>query len=276
MELKFHQKISYRSLALLLVSGGFLFTLVKDFSQTRFTDSAYYFSESFLFSSFWWWFIPFCILQNKILRKESLSFKHQLLLYFFMVGTHLFISAVWIDLISSIFYEQRFIFWKGMGFSFSENGYSLLLLYGLPFFFKFSKPQETIIQPSAPIDKVLSDKPLYSPILIVQEGHQKILVTKQEIQHIQSSPPYVVIHTPSRKYLHKTTLGKIQEELQPDQFVRIHKSTIVNTQQITSFRSRQNGDYDIVLKDQALLRLSRNYASDFKRVMGSVTQDTTI
>ena len=76
--------------------------------------------------------------------------------------------------------------------------------------------------------------------------------------------------------MHKTTLGKIQEELQSDQFIRIHKSTIVNIQQIASFRSRQNGDYDIVLKDQTLLRLSRNYASDFKRVMGSITQDTTI
>lgn len=272
MELKFHQKISSHSLAIILVSAGFLFTLIKDFSQTVFTDSVYYFSESFLFSSFWWWFIPFCILQNKILKKESLPFKHQLLLYFFFIVTHLFISAVWIDLISSIFYEQRFLFWKGIGFSFAENGYSLLLLYGLPFFFKSSKSQEAIIQPSSPLDKVYS----YSPNLLVHEGHQKILVTKQEIQHIQSSPPYVLIHTPSRKYLHKTTLGKIQEELQSDQFIRIHKSTIVNIQQIASFRSRQNGDYDIVLKDQTLLRLSRNYASDFKRVMGSITQDTTI
>jgi two-component system, LytTR family, response regulator len=272
MELKFHRKISSHSLAILLVSGGFLFTLVKDFSQTVFTNSAYYFSESFLFSSFWWWFIPFCILQNRILQKEALHFKQQVLLYLFFIGAHLFVSAVWIDLISTIFYEQRFIFWKGMGFSFAENGYSLLLLYALPFFFKSAKTQQAVIEPSEPINKV----PLYSPHLLVQEGHQKILVTKQEIQHIQSSPPYVVIYTPAKKYLHKTTLGKIQEELPSDQFVRIHKSTIVNTQQIASFRSRQNGDYDIVLKDQTLLRLSRNYASDFKRVMGTNTQDTTI
>lgn len=272
MELKFHQKISSHSLAIILVSGGLLFTLVKDFSQTVFTDSAYYFSESFLFSSFWWWFIPFCILQNRILQKESLHFKQQVLLYFFFIGAHLFVSAIWIDLISTIFYEQRYIFWKGMGFSFSENGYSLLLLYGLPFFFKPSRTQETNIQPTLPIEKAHS----YNPNLLVQEGHQKVLVAKQEIQHIQSSPPYVLIHTPSKKYLHKTTLGKIQDELPSDQFVRIHKSTIVNMHQIASFRSRQNGDYDIVLKDQTLLRLSRNYASDFKRVMGANTQDTTI
>ena len=276
MELKFHQKISSLSLAILLVSGGFLFTLIKDFSQTVVTDSAYYFSESFLFSSFWWWFIPFCILQNRILKKESLSFTHQLLLYFFFVGAHLLISAVCIDLISSIFYEQRFLFWKGMGFSFSENGYALLLLYGLPFFFKSSKFQQAATTSSAPVHTTISNSLVYNPILIVQEGHQKILVPKQEIQHIQSSPPYVVIQTPSRKYLHKTTLTKIQEELLTDQFVRIHKSTIVNTRQIVSFRSRQNGDYDIILKDQTLLRLSRNYAAEFKRVMGAITQDTTV
>lgn len=276
MELKFHQKIPYPSLAILLVTIGFIFTLIKDFSQPLLTDSAYFFSESFLFSSFWWWFIPFCMLQNKLLQKETLNFKHQLLLYLFLIGVHVFVSALFIDIISAIFFEQRFIFWKGMGFSISENGYSLLLLYGLPFFFNSPKSQQVPVEPSATVTEAMSSKHLFSSTLIVQEGHQKILVTKQEIWHIQSSPPYVVIQTHSRKYLHKTTLGKIQEELQPDQFVRIHKSTIVNTQQIASFRSRQNGDYDIVLKDQTLLRLSRNYASAFKRVMGSITQDTTI
>lgn len=274
MELKFHQKISSRYLAILLVLGGFLFTLAKDFSQTVFTESAYYFSESFLFSSFWWWFIPFCILQNKLLQKEPLSFKHQLLLYLFLIGIHLFISALFIDIISAAFFEQRFVFWKGMGFSISENGYSLLLLYGLPFFFNLLRPQQVTVGSSVPVGEVQPPITLYSPSLIVQEGLQKILIAKQEIRYIQSSPPYVVIQTNARKHLHKTTLGKIQEELPIDQFVRIHKSTIVNVQEIASFRSRQNGDYDVTLKDQTVLRLSRNYAADFKRVMGNGTQDT--
>lgn len=276
MELKFHQKISSRYLAILLVLGGFLFTLAKDFSQTVFTDSAYYFSESFLFSSFWWWFIPFCILQNKLLQKESLSFKHKLLLYLFLIGIHLFISALFIDIISAAFFEQRFVFWKGMGFSIVENGYSLLLLYGLPFFINLLRSQQVTSGSSASLEEVKLHTLLHSPSLIVQEGHQKILIAKQEIRHIQSSPPYVVIQTHARKHLHKTTLGKIQDELPADQFVRIHKSTIVNIQEIASFRSRHNGDYDIVLKDQTLLRLSRNYAADFKRVMGNGTQDTVL
>jgi hypothetical protein len=273
MELKFYQKISYFSLAVLLVSGGFLFTLIKDFSQTHFADSAYYFSESFLFSSFWWWFIPFCILQNKLLRKEVISFKYQLILYLFFIGAHVFVSALFIDIISAIFYEQRFVFWKGMGFSISENGYFLLLLYGLPFFFQLFRSEKVTVESSAHTSEMKSNVFLYSPNLIIQEGHQKILIAKQEILHIQSSPPYVVIQTHGRKYLHKTTLGKIQEELPTDQFIRIHKSTIVNVQEIASFRSRQNGDYDIFLKDQTLLRLSRNYAADFKQVVSNSTQD---
>lgn len=276
MELKFHQKISSHYLAILLVLGGFLFTLVKDFSQTLFTNSAYYFSESFLFSSFWWWFIPFCILQNQFLRKEQLSFRHQILLYLFLIGAHAFVSALFIDLISAIFFEQRFVFWKGLGFSISENGYSLLLLYGLPFIFKVFRSQQVTMESSVPTEEVKHSAFLSSPTLIVQEGHQKILIAKQEIRYIQSSPPYVVIQTHTRKHLHKTTLGRIQEELPSDQFLRIHKSTIVNIQEIASFRSRQNGDYDVTLKDQTLLRLSRNYAADFKRVMSNGTHDTLL
>jgi len=277
MELKLHQKIpvkfSYSWVAMILVAAGYLFTLIKDYSQTLFTDSAYFFSESFLFSSFWWWFIPFFILQNRLLQREQLRLKHHLALYACFVLGHLLVSALCIDIVSGLFYEQRFRFWKGLGYSLAENGYILLLLYGIPLVVHSLKTPKANTEPETiPIKKV-PETSLLSHILI-QEGYHRIPITIAGIVHIQSSPPYVVIQTSSRKYLHKTTLSSMLQQLPSDQFVRIHKSTIVNIKEITSFRSRQNGDYDIMLKDHTTLRLSRNYTADFKRVMDNNTQDS--
>lgn len=47
-------------------------------------------------------------------------------------------------------------------------------------------------------------------------------------------------------------------------FVRVHKSTIVNLEKVSSFKSRLNGDYDLLLKNGTIVRLSRTYAANFK------------
>lgn len=278
MELKFQKpfnfKGSYTKWVTGIVIAGLLFTLIKDYTQTVFTDSAYYFSESFLFSTFWWWFIPLFIFQNRLLEKEKTEIKQKIILYILLVGTHFFASALLIDIASSLFYEQRYVFLKVIGFSMAENGYLLLLLYGIPFFLITKSHHEE--QFTENIITLTPIVPSPTSTIIVQDGQHKVPVNKKDILHICSSPPYVQIQASTKKYLYKIALGKIQQELDAHQFVRIHKSTIVNVQQIASFRSRQNGDYDIILKDQTLLRLSRNYAAHFKQVMGDFTQDRTV
>lgn len=50
----------------------------------------------------------------------------------------------------------------------------------------------------------------------------------------------------------------------PENFKRIHKSTIVNVDYISEFKSRGNGDYDVIMNDGSVLRLSRNYREELK------------
>jgi two-component system LytT family response regulator len=50
-------------------------------------------------------------------------------------------------------------------------------------------------------------------------------------------------------------------------FVRIHRSTIVNIQSVSKWTSRGNGDYDLLMSEGTLLRLSRNYAQAFREAM---------
>jgi two-component system LytT family response regulator len=56
-------------------------------------------------------------------------------------------------------------------------------------------------------------------------------------------------------------ISDIEDRLNPDQFTRISRSTIVNLNRIAEIRPLWHGDYQVVLKDGTLLRLSRRYRS---------------
>lgn len=103
-----------------------------------------------------------------------------------------------------------------------------------------------------------------SSILISDNNFKKILLQVDDILYFSANSPYVNINHSSKKYLHTETLKSLEAQLDNKQFIRIHKSFIVNLSKITSIRSRQNGDYDITLSDNTVLRVSRNYAKDFK------------
>lgn len=92
----------------------------------------------------------------------------------------------------------------------------------------------------------------------VKEGTKITIVPINEIVYLEAAGNYITIYTASKKYLQKETLQSLEEKL-PGTFVRIHKSTIVNTGYIIEFHSLYNGDYLIKLKNGTEVRLSRNY-----------------
>jgi two-component system, LytTR family, response regulator len=94
----------------------------------------------------------------------------------------------------------------------------------------------------------------------VKEGTKITLVLVDEIIYLEAAGNYVTIFTDTKKYLHKETLQSLEEKL-PSLFVRVHKSTIVNTSYIAELHSLYNGDYLIKLKNGKEVRLSRNYKS---------------
>jgi two-component system, LytTR family, response regulator len=94
----------------------------------------------------------------------------------------------------------------------------------------------------------------------VKEGTKITLVPVNEIIYLEAAGNYITIFTDAKKYLHKETLQSLEEKL-PAVFVRVHKSTIVNTSFIAELHSLYNGDYLIKLKNGKEVRLSRNYKS---------------
>ena len=243
------------------VSAVVILSMLQDKVEAGFKNSAFYFSESFIFSSFWWLFIPLIYLQwNFFSKKESHHFSRLILLVAIPMVIHsiLYPAVVW--LASWLFYYHTFSFNQTLRFGLSNYGYQLFIFYTAPvLLFQLIRKREVIVS-----NKTMDVKSETVSSLLVSEGRKKINLPIASIAYINSSSPYISIHAGTKKFLSNETLKSVEEKLPSDQFIRIHKSTIVNIKMVASFQSRLNGDYDLCLQDSTILRVSRNYAADFK------------
>jgi len=64
----------------------------------------------------------------------------------------------------------------------------------------------------------------------------------------------------------RITMEKL-EKLLPSNFIRIHRSTIVNLEQIQEIQALDTGDYEVTLRNQIKLTLSRRYRDEFKALV---------
>ena len=85
----------------------------------------------------------------------------------------------------------------------------------------------------------------------------------KEIDWIEAYGDYVRLHTGKKKHLLRKTLTVIHDELDPSEFIRVHRSAIVHIKSIGSMLALTNGDYAIHLSDGTTLTLSRTYRDSF-------------
>jgi two-component system LytT family response regulator len=78
----------------------------------------------------------------------------------------------------------------------------------------------------------------------------------------------VRLHVGEESHLFRETMNGLESKLDPQQFVRIHRSTIVNVDRIQELRSSFNGECAVFLRSGAKLTLSRGYREGFQERFG--------
>jgi two-component system LytT family response regulator len=91
------------------------------------------------------------------------------------------------------------------------------------------------------------------------------LVPVDEIDWFESAGNYVRLHVGSERFLLRQTMNDLERKLDPTQFVRIHRTTIVNLQLIRDTRPASHGDHVVVLHDGTQLQMSRAYRERLDR-----------
>lgn len=97
----------------------------------------------------------------------------------------------------------------------------------------------------------------------IKERNGIVFVPVDGILWIEAADKYVELHTADRTYLARQTIQSLEESLDPKQFVRIHRSTIVRKAAVRGLHPLFRGDYMVRLNNGTELTLSRNFRESF-------------
>ena len=118
------------------------------------------------------------------------------------------------------------------------------------------KVSSRLQQPPAPVEKITpSDS---QPFIFVKDGTKLVKVKWEDILYIEGLKDYVTIHTRQQKIISLQRLKALEEQLPPEQFIRIHNSFIVALNAIDSIQKNE------VHIGQAALPISDSYKKSFR------------
>jgi two-component system LytT family response regulator len=108
--------------------------------------------------------------------------------------------------------------------------------------------------------------------LVVKEPGQLLFLNVSDIDWIEAASYYACLHVGGNTHIIRRTLAELERDLGEEKFIRIHRSLIVNVDRISGLELQSGGEYEVVLKSRARLRLSRRYRKRLQdRMKSSVT-----
>ncbi len=104
--------------------------------------------------------------------------------------------------------------------------------------------------------------------LVVRTDEKAVLLRVDEIDWIEAESKYVRIHVAGQSYLYREGIGSLEQQLDSNHFMRIHRSTIVNLDRVKELHDWFHGEYVVVLRDGTRLSMSRRYRAQAARFLG--------
>lgn len=119
------------------------------------------------------------------------------------------------------------------------------------------------VRPAGPAAPVPASTPP-ERFTVRKRGGSEVLVEMADIDWIEASGNYAILHVGGETFEIRSSLTKLEGELDPKRFVRVHKSHVVNIARVVEVMPWVNGDWRIRLQDGAEVNLSRRYRQRFE------------
>jgi len=103
--------------------------------------------------------------------------------------------------------------------------------------------------------------------LVVKSRGRVYFVRVDEIDWIESAGHYLALHVAREEHLIRETLRTLERRLDPDRFVRIHRSIIVNIDRVRHLVPTFHGEYDVELRDGTRLSSGRGYSDRLQAIV---------
>jgi two-component system, LytTR family, response regulator len=113
-----------------------------------------------------------------------------------------------------------------------------------------------------------SHSPSQSHRIVVKNGSKIKIIPVHDVFYLEAADDYVKIHTAEGYFLKNKTMNHFEEALDKQQFVRSHRSFIVNVQQITRIDPYEKDNHIAILRSGAKVPVSRGGYGKLKSVLG--------
>jgi two-component system LytT family response regulator len=101
------------------------------------------------------------------------------------------------------------------------------------------------------------DSKSYASRFLVKDGEKEILLSVEKIDWVEAAEYYCCLHSGGRSYMLRETMLDLSERMDPMQFIRIHRSAIVNLDRIREIHREGTAQGSIRLTDGQVLRMSK-------------------
>jgi two-component system LytT family response regulator len=108
-------------------------------------------------------------------------------------------------------------------------------------------------------------KPKYQDRLPVRSGGRIVFLQTSDIRWIEAAGNYLKFVTKDEAVLMRGTMASLEGQLDPERFIRIHRSTIVNVSHVKELRPWYTGEYVVIMNGGKELTLARRYRHHLKR-----------
>ncbi len=121
---------------------------------------------------------------------------------------------------------------------------------------------EEVAPDSLPDDMNGTDEPAsnrFEKVINIKDRGQIFRVEVGDIERIDAAGDYMCIYTADQTLILRETMKDLEKRLDPRKFQRIHRSTIVNLDNVRSVKPHTNGECFLVLGSSAQVKVSRSY-----------------
>jgi len=109
----------------------------------------------------------------------------------------------------------------------------------------------------------------YAERLVIKSAGRIFFLGVEEIDWIEAADNYVRLHAGRDTHLLRETMNNLESRLDPSQFLRIHRSAIINVGRIKELHTLFRGEYEVVLRDGTRLASGRGYRDRLQELFGN-------
>ena len=114
----------------------------------------------------------------------------------------------------------------------------------------------------------LATRSPYAERLLVKGAGRMSFVRVDEIDWIEAADNYVRLHAGREEHLLRETMNGIETRLDPQRFIRVHRSALVNIDAVKEVQPLFHGDYEVLLRMGSTVAVGRNYREKLMKALG--------